>query len=144
MKGLVDIIMNVIGMKGLFAHPLLCGVLVGDGLVHDSFAGFFHDKVRSLSEQAVVGGNVYNGKRKVNCNDKMFMSMDDITECVRSIKIKNCEGYDRIPQRILVDDIGYLALPLNHLFNEIYHTNAIPNQWLIAEVCPIYPQISHV
>ena len=50
----------------------LCGVLVGDGLVPDSFAGFFRDKVRSLSEQAVVGGNVYNGKRKVNCNDKMF------------------------------------------------------------------------
>ena len=57
----------------------------------ETFAGFFCDKVRSLSEQAVVSGNVYNGKRKVNCNDKMFMSMDDITECVRSIKINVCE-----------------------------------------------------
>ena len=36
----------------------LGGVLVGDGLVPDSFAGFFRDKVRSLSEQAQVGGNV--------------------------------------------------------------------------------------
>ena len=92
------------------------GVLVGDGFVPDSFAVFFQTKVRSISQQAKVSPNVYNGKRKVDCHDKMFMSKVDITECVRSIKIKNCEWYDRIPQRILVDGIDHLAVPLTHLF----------------------------
>ena len=83
----------------------------------DCFAEFFRDKVKSLSDQAQVSGTVYNGRKKVNSNEKMFMSMDDIIECVKSIKIKNCEGYDRIPQRILVDGIGYLASPLAHILN---------------------------
>ena len=60
---------------------------IGDGLAPDSFAVFFQTKVRSISQRAKVSPNVYNGKRKVDCHDKMFMSKVDITECVRSIKI---------------------------------------------------------
>ena len=111
--------------------------MIRDGLVPDSFAVFFQTKVRSLSQQAKVSPNVYNGKRKVNCHDKMFMSITNITECVRSIKIKNCDGYDRIPQIILVDGIDHLAVPLIHLFNQIYQRNELPDQWLISKVCPI-------
>ena len=59
-----------------------------------------------------------------------------ITECVRSIKIKNCEGYDRIPQRILVDGIDHLAVPLTQLFNQIYQRNELTDQWRISKVCP--------
>ena len=81
------------GMGGIPEQMHLGGVLVRDGLVPNSFAGFFRDKVRSLSKQAVVSGNVFNGKRKVNCNDKMFIPMDDITECVRSIKINGSLGF---------------------------------------------------
>ena len=33
----------------------------------------------------------------VDCD---FMTAIDIYECVKQLKIKNCEGYDRIPQRI--------------------------------------------
>ena len=57
-----------LGMGGIPEQMHLGGVLVGDGLVPDSFAGFFCDKVRSLSEQAVVSGNVYNSRQKVNCS----------------------------------------------------------------------------
>ena len=38
-------------------------VLVGDGLVPDSFAVFFQTKVRSFFKQAKVSMNVYNGKK---------------------------------------------------------------------------------
>jgi hypothetical protein len=31
------------------------------------------------------------------------MSSKMISECISSLKIKNTEGYDRIPQRVLVD-----------------------------------------
>ena len=63
--------------------------------------------------------DVYNGKFKVICEDKMFMTQSDVKECVLSIKIKNCESFDRIPQRIIVDGIDYLILPLTHLFKII-------------------------
>ena len=127
-----------LGIDGIPEQMHINGILIGDGLVPDCFAEFFCDKVKLLSDQAQVSGAVYIGRKKVNGNEKMFMSMDDIIECVKSIKIKNSEGYDRIPQRILVDGIGYLALPLAHLFNEIYCTNVIPDQWLISKVCPIF------
>ena len=39
------------------------GVLVGDGLIPDSFAIFFQTKVRSFLKQAKVSMNVYNGKK---------------------------------------------------------------------------------
>ena len=127
-----------LGIDGIPDQMHINGIRIGDGLVPDCFAEFFCDKVKLLSDQAQVSGAVYIGRKKVNGNEKMFMSLDDIIECVKSIKIKNCEGYDRIPQRILVDGIGYLALPLAHLFNEIYYTNVIPDQWLISKVCPIF------
>ena len=47
------------------------------------------------------------------------------------IKIKNSEGYDRLPQRIIVDGATVLINPLTTLFNKIYHQKTIPDQWLI-------------
>jgi hypothetical protein len=36
------------------------------------------------------------------------------------MKIKKIEGYDRIPQRILVEGLSYLSALLAELFNKIY------------------------
>ena len=33
-----------------------------------------------------------------------------------SIKMKNSEGEDRIPQRVLIDGMEQLIVPLTHLF----------------------------
>jgi hypothetical protein len=59
-----------------------------------------HDKVLSASEN--------------------FMTELKIIECIKSIKIKNNEGFDRIPQRILVDGSPNLLPPLVILFEQIY------------------------
>ena len=50
----------------------------------------------------------------------MFMTRDNIRECVSEIKIKNTEGYDRIPQRILVDGVEQLLESLTNSFKLIY------------------------
>ena len=55
-----------------------------------------------------------------------------------SIKVKNSEGFDRIPQRILVDGANELKLPLSILFAKIYDQKKIPEQWLIAKIIPIH------
>jgi hypothetical protein len=47
--------------------------------------------------------------RKIEAKDKMFMNRVDVFECMKSLKCKNLEGYDRIPQRIFVDGIDYLV-----------------------------------
>ena len=61
-----------------------------------------------------------------------------ILECIKQLKIKNCEGYDRIPQRFLIDGIEILIKPLFKLFSLIYRDKQIPEQWLIAKITPIH------
>ena len=85
-----------------------------------------------IVNHAVVDQSVHNGHAKMvtdNCN---FMTATDIYESVMQLKLKNSEGYDRIPQRILIDGINALIVPLSHLFSLIYNKCQIPEQWLIA------------
>ena len=70
---------------------LLHGIHVKQGNLADTFANFFNDKVMNFSNETGVCDNVYNGQRKVYCDDKMFMSTEKIIECVKTIKIKNSE-----------------------------------------------------
>ena len=68
----------------------------------------------------------------------MFMNSDDIMLCVKSIKIKNSEGYDRIPQRVLTEGITYFLAPLTKLFQLIYRDKMIPEQWRMSKIVPIH------
>jgi hypothetical protein len=49
--------------------------------------------------------DVYNDKKILNSEDKMFMDKIAIIEVMKSLKPKNSEEYDGIPQRILFDII---------------------------------------
>ena len=44
-----------------------------------------------------------NKKQKGRSVKQLFMTDADILDCLQNIKIKSCEEFDRIPQRILVD-----------------------------------------
>ena len=68
----------------------------------------------------------------------MFMTVKDVEECLSTLKIKNSEGFDRIPQRILADGKHLLLDPLSKLFEKIYMEKKIPQQWKIAQAIPIY------
>ena len=59
-----------------------------------------------------------------------------------SMTIKNSEGYDQIPQRILIDGIDILINPLSQIFALIYRDKLIPEQWLIAKITPIHKKDS--
>lgn len=102
----------------------------------EAFANFFLNKI--LSNNIVVEDSVYNGKRKILSPELMFMTPENIKECIKTIKVKNCEGHDRIPQRIIVDGVDYLTAPLTRLFSLIYSQNKIPQQWLMAKVNPVF------
>ena len=103
----------------------------------DAFADFFSNKVKKIVTECKVDNNVYNGKRKLYCQNKNFMTPDNIIKAIRSLKLKNCEGFDRIPVRYLIDGIIQITPVLSHLFNLIYLTKQIPDQWRISKVIPI-------
>ena len=106
--------------------------------VPDAFAEFFSNKIKDITQDCEVDSNVYNGKRKVFAENQHFMSPADVLNSINSLKIKNCEGFDRIPVRYLVDGSAYLISIFSHLFNLIYTTRKIPEQWRISKIMPIF------
>ena len=61
---------------------------------------------------------MFNGLKKIDSSELNFMTELNIRRVMSTIKIKNCEGWDRIPQRIFVEGIEVLAAPLTNLFNK--------------------------
>ena len=61
-------------------------------------------KVQYIQNEITIDDEVYNGIRKVNAdnNNNNFMTRSNIEEAIKSLKIKNTEGFDRIPQRIML------------------------------------------
>ena len=57
---------------------------------------------------------------------------------LKSIKIKNSEGYDRIAQRIFNEGREILIKPITKLFELIYKTKQIPEQWSVSKIIPIF------
>ena len=104
----------------------------------DRFAAFFNNKVERIVSEVKTDVNVYNGARKVNVLNKNFMDRNSVRECIQSLKIKNSEGWDRIPQRVLVDGIEVLLEPFTVLMNMIYNQKTIPEQWLVSKTLPVF------
>ena len=103
-----------------------------------TFAEHFKSKVDKIVLESKIDKNVYNGIPKVLCNNLNFMTQENIAECIKSIKIKNNEGFDRIPQRVLVDGISNLLSPLTALFQLIYNERKVPDQWIVSKIIPIF------
>ena len=69
----------------------------GELLTHadmpDHFASFFNKKVIDIMSATVIDNEIYNGEKKVESSDLMFMDKGAIKECILSLKVKNSEGY---------------------------------------------------
>ena len=48
------------------------------------------------------------------------------------------EGYDKIPQWILIDGHDILIEPLSDLFRMVYKDQSVPGQWLISKIIPVH------
>jgi hypothetical protein len=112
--------------------------LIADSSLPDVFAAFLDVKVKTLVEKTAIDDTVYNGMKLVNSENKMFMNSSDVRECILSLKSKNSEGFDRIPQRILVDGVEILLQPLTYLFGQIYEQRKVPEQWLVSKTIPVF------
>ena len=68
----------------------------------------------------------------------MFMDKASVKEWILNLKIKNSEGYDRIPQWVLKQGKVVLLKPLSILFRLIYEVKKIPDQWRVAKTIPTH------
>jgi hypothetical protein len=75
----------------------LANVEVPNKCIPDAFAQYFREKVGKIGNEAVINENVYNGKCKAVRTNLNFMSVANVEKCIKDIKIKNNEGFDRIP-----------------------------------------------
>ena len=75
---------------------------------------------KNLVTNTWVDPNVENGIQKSVMGDGDFMTRDRVYQCIKQLKVENSEGYDRIPQRILLDGVDALISPLASLFSMIY------------------------
>ena len=66
------------------------------------------------------------------------MTPDDVKICLYGLSNKRCEGFDRIPVCCLYDARAVLLRPLSILFEKIYSTGSIPEQWKISKIIPIH------
>jgi hypothetical protein len=57
----------------------------------------------------------HNGKIMVTATNKLFMNTRSIKDCLKSLKPKNSEGFDRIPQKIGADGVEILINSLTKL-----------------------------
>ena len=114
------------------------GVEIDNNELQEAFAEHFDEKISTLINNAVISQNVYNGSEKIRTNDKNFMTPDKVLESMKGLKVKNCEGCDLIPQRILADGIESLIDPYSKLFNRIYTQKTIPEQWKMAKITPVF------
>jgi hypothetical protein len=94
----------------------------------DVFGRFCDGKVKQILDKVSLDDNVYNGLCLVNSIGQMFMQESEALEYMESLKKKNSEGLDRIPQKILVDSFEILINPLARLFARIYEQKLIPDQ----------------
>jgi hypothetical protein len=104
----------------------------------DKFGAYFDSKIRNVLRDTGVDEEVYNGARKVNAENLFYMDIDSIRECIKSLSIKNSEGFDRIPQRVIVDGCDILVKPFSILFKKIYWERSAPHQWLVSKTIPVY------
>ena len=81
----------------------------------EEFANMFEKKVNDIASTTKVKNDGYNGSRKITEQNKNFMDTSNLRKAILSLKLKNSAGFDRIPQRILLDGISLLMVPFEKL-----------------------------
>ena len=116
----------------------LGGVNVPPADIANAFASFFSKKIKTNSDMASIKDNVYNGKCRLIVQNRNFMSANDVEICLNELSSKKCEGFDRIPVCLIHDCRAALLPSLTVLFNKIYSTGLLPDQWKVSKIVPIF------
>ena len=124
--------------EGITDKMIANGIRVEPEDLEEAFAGLFESKIKLLSDSARITDTVYNKQRKLpEINNFNFMTELNVRLAMESLKLKNAEGFDRIPQRILIDGAELLNKPMTMLMSMIYRDQIIPEQWKMSVIRPV-------
>ena len=82
---------QIVGRGGKAGTNVQRGVPVGEHECSGCFASFFEEKVRVITNSTIVDPSVYNGKKKIDAGNLIFMSTCEVRQCLESIKYYNSE-----------------------------------------------------
>ena len=103
-----------------------------------AFADYFGEKVNKIKNETMVPGNPDLGVKKITVDCSFFFTYEKVLQTMKSLKSKKCYGYDNIPLMVLKDGAHILADPFTKLFEKIYQTGELPDQWKISRTLPLY------
>ena len=66
------------------------------------------------------------------------MRKNDVRECLQDLKNKKCGGYNQILLCVLKHARDMLLDPMAELFEKIYNSGQLPEQWKVSKVVPIF------
>ena len=99
---------------------------MGNSSLCDTFVEFFDSKVKNILNSCKVEEDVYNTRKKCTTAKKNLTNHNNVIEALTSIKIKNREGYYRIPQRHLNERKEIVINLITKLFKPIFEHKIIP------------------
>jgi hypothetical protein len=103
-----------------------------------AFADHFQEKVKKTVNETLIPDNPDYGVKRLTVRSEFFFSYNQVLQTMNSLKSKKCYGYDNVPLIVLKDGAEVLALPFSKLFEKIYQTKELPDQWKISRTVPLY------
>ena len=73
-----------------------------------------------------------------------LLTTDELRNLVNDIPLGKADGLDGIPISLLKLSFKFIAPSLTHIFNLVFSTGIIPNDWKSARITPIYKADSKV
>ncbi len=90
--------------------------LQNSSVVWSKYATFFYNKFKNIIKDIKIDSLLYNGVHRVTAQSDQFMDIESIKECILSLKVNISEGFDHIPQHVLVDVVNQLLKPISRLW----------------------------
>ena len=127
------------------------GELVKDSkIIASSFNLFFSLPVQNsarVSAQDSIDKNFFRNSilnqnlgisKKPTLTRFKLTSTNEIIELIKSLKTKDCCGYDDIPSRILKISAPCIAFPLMYIFNKILILGVFPDRMKYSIIKPLH------
>jgi len=101
-----------------------------DEIIAEAFAGFFANKVETLSEN--YGKNDYRSGFS-----KMSFSSKEVLEAAKQLKPKLCAGEDQLPMRLIKDLAMLYPEMIAHYYSALCYMG-MPTRWKTAIITPLH------
>ncbi|XP_019241864.1 PREDICTED: uncharacterized protein LOC109221887 [Nicotiana attenuata] len=114
------------------------GILMGDDQIKRRWQTYFHKLLNEEGDQDIVLGELRNADNPHELSYCRDIEVDEVMEAMRKMRRGRATGPDEIPVE-LWRCVGRAGLEwLTGLFNIIFKTNRMPEEWRRSTMVPLY------